>query len=385
MRKLICTFLAIVLIAPLFPRAFADLQNFDPEEALKDQTILAYLCTYGSLCIETDTCFEEEGQEDFHIFERESYYYNPQNGYMTMILETRSPEEETVRYFDNYPSPMCYTMTRIEDGDAEYEAEEFDDVYVTNIAWDRCITDYDISNAALLDEFEALDDMLFNYDIDGKDVVLYFSEDSGWLNMTYEDGYLYENMYYYISKTFSPCQSKDPDVSIKETLSKEATGEVVEALPAGSFPGSGQTMAGTSGKLSFVTTDLYGNPVDDSIMQGKRLVIMNIWEPWCSPCKKEMPDMERLYQKYKDSGVLFLGVYGRHEESTDEDTREVVSELGVTYPVIRDCDGFSPYVNDGWPENYFFDGEGNLLSNEPDGGYKTYDDWEQLILRYLNG
>ncbi len=95
--------------------------------------------------------------------------------------------------------------------------------------------------------------------------------------------------------------------------------------------------------------------------------------------------MERLYQKYKDSGVLFLGVYGRHEESTDEDTREVVSELGVTYPVIRDCDGFSPYVNDGWPENYFFDGEGNLLSNEPDGGYKTYDDWEQLILRYLNG
>ena len=31
------------------------------------------------------------------------------------------------------------------------------------------------------------------------------------------------------------------------------------------------------------------------------------------------------------------------------------------------------------------DGEGNLLSNEPDGGYKTYDDWEQLILRYLNG
>ena len=93
MRKLICTFLAIVLIAALFPTAFADLQNFDPEEALRDQTILAYLCTYGSLCIETDTCFEEEGQEDFHIFERESYYYNTQNGYMTMILETRSPEE----------------------------------------------------------------------------------------------------------------------------------------------------------------------------------------------------------------------------------------------------------------------------------------------------
>ena len=55
-------------------------------------------------------------------------------------------------------------------------------------------------------------------------------------------------------------------------------------------------------------------------------------------------------------------------------------------PTTSDMSTFtSPYVNDGWPENYFFDGEGNLLSNEPDGGYKTYDDWEQLILRYLNG
>ena len=46
MRKLICTFLAIVLIAPLFPRAFADLQNFDPEEALKDQTMYLWQPLY---------------------------------------------------------------------------------------------------------------------------------------------------------------------------------------------------------------------------------------------------------------------------------------------------------------------------------------------------
>ena len=136
-------------------------------------------------------------------------------------------------------------------------------------------------------------------------------------------------------------------------------------------------------RLRFSTVDIYGRPVDESIIQGARLVILNIWEPWCGPCVKELPSMEKLYEKYKDAGVLFLGLCCRHEDSTAEDSREIVEDVGITYPVIMDCAELKQFDNDGWPENYFFDGEGKLLDPEPDGGYKTEEAWEQLILKYL--
>lgn len=93
--------------------------------------------------------------------------------------------------------------------------------------------------------------------------------------------------------------------------------------------------------------------------------------------------MEKLYQKYKDAGVLFVGVCCRHEDSTAEDSQEIVEDIGITYPVIMDCEELKQFDNDGWPENYFFDGEGRLLDPEPDGGFKTEEAWEQLILKYL--
>ena len=60
-----------------------------------------------------------------------------------------------------------------------------------------------------------------------------------------------------------------------------------------------------------------------------------------------------------------------------------MEDIGITYPVIMDCAELKQFDNDGWPENYFFDGEGKLLDSEPDGGYKTEEAWEQLILKYL--
>ncbi len=41
--------------------------------------------------------------------------------------------------------------------------------------------------------------------------------------------------------------------------------------------------------------------------QGK-VVLLNFWATWCPPCREEMPAMERLYQRYKDRGVVVLAV-----------------------------------------------------------------------------
>ncbi|MDE2093146.1 MAG: TlpA family protein disulfide reductase [Burkholderiales bacterium] len=69
--------------------------------------------------------------------------------------------------------------------------------------------------------------------------------------------------------------------------------------------------------------------------QRGRVVMINFWATWCGPCRQEMPHLNRLYQKYKASGFVLLGV------NVDDDTRnaaEVAAKLGVTFPVLLDTD-----------------------------------------------
>ena len=69
--------------------------------------------------------------------------------------------------------------------------------------------------------------------------------------------------------------------------------------------------------------------------QRGRVVMVNFWATWCGPCRQEMPQLDRLYQKYKASGFVLLGV------NVDDDTRkaaDVAGKLGVSFPVLLDTD-----------------------------------------------
>jgi peroxiredoxin len=69
--------------------------------------------------------------------------------------------------------------------------------------------------------------------------------------------------------------------------------------------------------------------------QRGRVVMVNFWATWCGPCRQEMPQLNRLYEKYKASGFVLLGV------NVDDDTgkaAEVAAKLGVTFPVLLDTD-----------------------------------------------
>ena len=69
--------------------------------------------------------------------------------------------------------------------------------------------------------------------------------------------------------------------------------------------------------------------------QRGRVVMVNFWATWCGPCRQEMPQLDRLYQKYKSSGFVLLGV------NVDDDTRnaaELATKLGLKFPVLLDTD-----------------------------------------------
>ena len=67
--------------------------------------------------------------------------------------------------------------------------------------------------------------------------------------------------------------------------------------------------------------------------QRGQVIMLNFWATWCGPCRREMPQLDRLYEKYRSAGFLLLGV------NVDEDQRNAIgvfTKLGVHFPVLFD-------------------------------------------------
>jgi thiol-disulfide isomerase/thioredoxin len=72
-----------------------------------------------------------------------------------------------------------------------------------------------------------------------------------------------------------------------------------------------------------------GEPITSKDFKGK-VVVVDFWATWCVPCKVEIPEYNKIREKYKDQGVEFLGVTF---ESTVDATREFIKEYEMKYPV----------------------------------------------------
>jgi thiol-disulfide isomerase/thioredoxin len=78
--------------------------------------------------------------------------------------------------------------------------------------------------------------------------------------------------------------------------------------------------------------DTVGTAYTTSSLTGK-VVVVNFWATWCKPCLKEIPDLSRIYAKYKDRGLVVIGVM---TDDPDNDTLlNFQSDNNMTYPVVR--------------------------------------------------
>lgn len=96
-----------------------------------------------------------------------------------------------------------------------------------------------------------------------------------------------------------------------------------------------------------------------SDLRGK-VVIVNFWASWCPYCVKEMPALERVYQKYRDQGLVVLGVDVKESPEVVETFRR---KYALTFPTTIDKDGeiFKKYLGTAIPISVFIDRRGFIV------------------------
>ncbi len=151
---------------------------------------------------------------------------------------------------------------------------------------------------------------------------------------------------------------------------------------------SAQTQGTAPGILSqFSTTDLAGNPIDQSILNDYNLTMVNVWATFCGPCLGEMPDLGELAAEYEEQGVQVMGIVtdvlnsdGTFSEDQIEIAQDIVSKTNAEYPHLlpsNDLMGLLSQITS-VPTTFFVDENGNQVGSAYLGA-KSKADWASII------
>jgi thiol-disulfide isomerase/thioredoxin len=130
----------------------------------------------------------------------------------------------------------------------------------------------------------------------------------------------------------------------------------------------------------FIVTSLRGNELDSAQLKGK-VVVLDFWATWCPPCRQEMPEVEKLYQRYKSNkDVAFLAVDVKEGDETPEKAEAFVKRAGYNFPVAFDThDAQTVLQVNGFPTLMLLDKAGRIRLQ-----HMGYDDAEPFVADLSN-
>jgi thiol-disulfide isomerase/thioredoxin len=150
----------------------------------------------------------------------------------------------------------------------------------------------------------------------------------------------------------------------RQTEMQKAQQSDVQLTSANSADPGEDPMAKTMmGKAAppFTLVDLNGKKVSLADYKGHP-VVLNFWATYCGPCKLEMPWFQDLQNKYKDKGLVVLGL----DQDFGMEVKEVAAaskRVGVTYPILMPNDAVSKnyQLSDYIPETFYVDKSGKIV------------------------
>lgn len=125
-----------------------------------------------------------------------------------------------------------------------------------------------------------------------------------------------------------------------------------------------------------------GPPISLAALRGHPVVI-NFWASWCIPCRDEAPLLEEMWRESRSQGLIVLGV---NTQDLEAPARAFVKLYGITYPNVRDPDGFVGrlFGTTGVPETFFINADGRILGKFP-GAQVSRTAWRDAVSGLLSG
>ncbi|OGZ74001.1 MAG: hypothetical protein A2908_04740 [Candidatus Staskawiczbacteria bacterium RIFCSPLOWO2_01_FULL_38_12b] len=165
------------------------------------------------------------------------------------------------------------------------------------------------------------------------------------------------------STTASPALAKTRMMNIEEKAKKYSP--AVEIIPGGQF--------------------INAEPFTLKSLIGKKVILVDFWTYTCINCQRTTPYLKEWYRKYKDQGLIIVGVHTPEFEFEKEysNVKKAVEDEGILYPVVQDNNyaTWSAYGNRYWPHKYLIDIDGFIVHDKiGEGGY---DEFEKAIQKAL--
>jgi cytochrome c biogenesis protein CcdA/thiol-disulfide isomerase/thioredoxin len=140
--------------------------------------------------------------------------------------------------------------------------------------------------------------------------------------------------------------------------------------------------------LSGATLWINSPPLTPASLRGK-VVLVDFWTYSCINCLRTLPYIKAWNEKYKDSGLVIIGVHTPEFafEKDEANVRKAVKDLGITYPVAMDNDYriWRSFNNEYWPADYFVDGTGRIRFHHfGEGAYDESEQWIRTLLAEAN-
>ena len=132
---------------------------------------------------------------------------------------------------------------------------------------------------------------------------------------------------------------------------------------------------------SFELPNLDGNLVQSTDLEGK-VVIVDFWATWCPPCRQMIPELKKVYDKFKGRNVEILAI--SLDEGGAETVKEFVEKSAINYTVLlgdREISKKFGQIN-AIPTSFIIDKQGNIRDKHI--GFRNAEDMERIVKELLS-
>jgi peroxiredoxin len=113
----------------------------------------------------------------------------------------------------------------------------------------------------------------------------------------------------------------------------------------------------------FTMNDVNGNPVSLSSKIGAKLLLIDFWAAWCGPCRKENPNVVKVYNEFSKKG---FDIFGVSLDQKKEDWVKAIADDELTWTHVSDLQYWSnaaakTYAVNAIPANFLLDETGTII------------------------